>query len=147
MFFLFHWNFSDEKEKKMKKKSLSIDSNQSNESKGHISPVESSGCVLQTPVIKLEKNSVDVLKSSINQTSSNGTTQDNENVNVNKNYTSSSMDGSASVTLPEGLPPSLILSIQKLIEAARKAGGDGKCKFFNTDVNRILLQYVSKFYS
>ena len=55
--------------------------------------------------------------------------KDNENSN------------SPSVALPDGLPPSLILSIQKLIEAARKAGGDaGKCKFFNSDVNRILLQ-------
>ncbi|XP_046852876.1 ubinuclein-1-like [Xenia sp. Carnegie-2017] len=57
------------------------------------------------------------------------------------NVQKESDNNSPSVRLPDGLPPSLILSVQKLIEAARKAGGEaGKCKFFNSDVNRILLQ-------
>lgn len=92
---------------------------------------------LQSPVNKLEKSNIsDVM----NTTSGDFTgIHMDSNHDVNEND-SSTVNGSAAVTLPEGLPPSLILSVQKLIEAARRAGGDGKCKFFNSDVNRILLQ-------
>jgi hypothetical protein len=92
-------------------------------------PVENMN--LQSPVIKIEKCNGGDLWSSMSNSNSTSASQENEN----------SLNNSPSVSLPDGLPPSLILSIQKLIEAARKAGGEaGKCKFFNSDVNRILLQ-------
>jgi hypothetical protein len=92
-------------------------------------PVENMN--LQSPVIKIEKCNSGDLWSSMSNSNSTSASQENEN----------SLNNSPSVSLPDGLPPSLILSIQKLIEAARKAGGEaGKCKFFNSDVNRILLQ-------
>jgi hypothetical protein len=95
-------------------------------------PVENMN--LQSPVIKIEKcNSGDLWSSMSNSNSVENSSSSRENEN--------SLNNSPSVSLPDGLPPSLILSIQKLIEAARKAGGEaGKCKFFNSDVNRILLQ-------
>lgn len=92
----------------------------------------------QNPAIKLEKNTFTELKNSL--LSNNSTSVPVETNSVGKEN-EHSLSNTPSVTLPDGLPPSLILSVQKLIEAARKAGGEaGKCKFFNSDVNRILLQ-------
>ncbi|XP_028397602.1 ubinuclein-1-like [Dendronephthya gigantea] len=92
---------------------------------------------LQSPVIKVEKNSVTDMRNSAPSIGSSALSEDSLISKENEN----SLNNSPSVSLPDGLPPSLILSIQKLIEVARKAGGEaGKCKFFNSDVNRILLQ-------
>ena len=139
--------FSDEKESKLQKlkKRINLDaakvhaSKQSDTSTQQNKPTKTlsiENMNLQSPVIKLEKNSIGDLRNSVpnnNPTSVENSSASKENEN--------SLSNSPSVTLPDGLPPSLILSIQKLIEAARKAGGEaGKCKFFNSDVNRILLQ-------
>ncbi|XP_061456415.1 ubinuclein-1 isoform X2 [Rhineura floridana] len=43
------------------------------------------------------------------------------------------------LSLPEGLPASLQKRIEELAQAARAAEGEGKHKFFNQDVNNILL--------
>uniref|UniRef100_A0A3Q1BD45 Ubinuclein 1 n=1 Tax=Amphiprion ocellaris TaxID=80972 RepID=A0A3Q1BD45_AMPOC len=43
------------------------------------------------------------------------------------------------VPLPEGLPPGLEESIRKLTMAAKTSEGESKLKFFNPDINSILL--------
>uniref|UniRef100_A0A3B4Z0E8 Ubinuclein 1 n=1 Tax=Stegastes partitus TaxID=144197 RepID=A0A3B4Z0E8_9TELE len=43
------------------------------------------------------------------------------------------------VPLPEGLPPGLEESIRKLTVAAKTSEGESKLKFFNPDINSILL--------
>ncbi|XP_047435017.1 ubinuclein-1 [Mugil cephalus] len=47
--------------------------------------------------------------------------------------------GSTSSPLPEGLPPGLEESIRKLTVAAKTSEGESKLKFFNPDINSILL--------
>ena len=143
---VFHF-FSDEKETKLQKlkKRINLDAgkNLSKEPTSQTASqqtkptktVSSLSVNLQSPVIKLEKNNINELRTTL---STNNCSKTMEDSSINKDNENSN---TPSVTLPDGLPPSLILSIQKLIEAARKAGGDaGKCKFFNFDVNRILLQ-------
>ena len=143
--------YSDEKESKLQKlkKRISLGAGKLNTSKETTSEtatqqskptktVSIENMNLHSPVIKLEKNSVTELRNSMSNSSS--TSAPVEDSSVSKEN-ENSLNNTPSVTLPDGLPPSLILSIQKLIEAARKAGGEaGKCKFFNSDVNRILLQ-------
>ena len=150
-------NFSEDKEKKLKlKKLLSIDGKSNDSMNIPVETVENittdkpslshnvsmsdkttspSALTLQSPVVK--NNVTGILNSTSNNSAEMPMTS---SYSGNESDNNSSVLGTPSVTLPEGLPPSLILSIQKLIEAARKAGGDGKCKFFNMDVNRILLQ-------
>lgn len=136
--------FSDDKDSKLQKlkKRINLNAGKSKEitlgstiqqDKNKPSKISSA----ESPVIKLEKNSLTDLQNSAPSIGSSALSEDSSISKESEN----SLNNSPSVSLPDGLPPSLILSIQKLIEVARKAGGEaGKCKFFNSDVNRILLQ-------